>query len=195
MAEIKIEKKKPVWPWIILVLLALGLIWYFYMRNTDNRVIDNHIVGQQVDTTANENMDTYSSLDLYSSFIADTAKMGVDHEYSMDALNRLIDAVEEKSYIHNVDLTTDLDEARSKAAEITKDPNSLNHADLLKSSGKIIARALTSLQTSNNPNLTDEMAKVNASVDEIDTTVNTLDQKDKVRNFFNSAESLLLKMQ
>lgn len=195
MAEIKIEKKKPVWPWIVLVLLALGLIWYFYMRNTENRVIDNDIVGQQVDTTANENMDTYSSLDLYSSFIADTAKMGVDHEYSMDALNRLIDAVEEKSYIHNVDLTTDLDEARSKAAEITKDPNSLNHADLIKSSGKIIARALTSLQTSNNPNLTDEMAKVNASVDEIDTTVNTLDQKDKVRNFFNSAESLLLKMQ
>lgn len=109
MAEIKIEKKKPVWPWIVLVLLALGLIWYFYMRNTDNRVIDNDIVGQQVDTTVNENMDTYSSLDLYSSFIADTTKMGVDHEYSMDALNRLIDAVEEKSYTHNVDLTTDLD--------------------------------------------------------------------------------------
>ena len=195
MAEIKIEKKKPVWPWILLILIALGLIWYFYIKNANNQVVNDEMVGQQADTVEYSNSDNYSSLDLYSSFIADTTKMGVDHEYSMDALYRLIDAVEEKSYIHNVDVTADLDEARTKAAEITEDSNSLNHSELIKSSGKIITRALSTLQTSNYPNLTVEMSEVNASVEAIDTSVNTLDQKDKVKNFFKSAESLLLKME
>lgn len=30
MAEIKIEKKKPVWPWIALLLVIAGLIYYIY---------------------------------------------------------------------------------------------------------------------------------------------------------------------
>lgn len=43
MAEINIQrKKKPVWPWIILVLviLAAAAIWYF---NSSGRDIDNPI--------------------------------------------------------------------------------------------------------------------------------------------------------
>ena len=32
MAEIKIEKKKPVWPWIVAALLIAGLVYFFLIR-------------------------------------------------------------------------------------------------------------------------------------------------------------------
>ncbi|PBJ10101.1 hypothetical protein [Flavobacterium sp. ACN6] len=42
MAEIKIEKKKPVWPWIVVVLLIAALIYYIFLKDhettTDNSV-------------------------------------------------------------------------------------------------------------------------------------------------------------
>jgi hypothetical protein len=35
MAEIKIEKKKPVWPWVLVGIIVVGLIIYFLVYNTD----------------------------------------------------------------------------------------------------------------------------------------------------------------
>ena len=161
------------------------------MRDDDNRIEDEPVVTEQVA----EEYDDYSAIALYSAYIADTDKMGVDHEYSNEALNYLIDAVEEKADMLDVDVKADINEARKNASEITEDPDKLNHANLIKSSGEIIVRALTTLQTAKFPTLTDDVAKVNTAVNEIDASDKTLDQKDKVNNFFKSAESLLLKMQ
>lgn len=36
MAEIKIEKKKPVWPWILIGLIVLGIAGYFLMADNNN---------------------------------------------------------------------------------------------------------------------------------------------------------------
>lgn len=35
MAEIKIVKKQPVWPWILLALGAAVLIYYFFFRDKE----------------------------------------------------------------------------------------------------------------------------------------------------------------
>ncbi|WP_165571365.1 hypothetical protein [Flavobacterium reichenbachii] len=43
MAEIKIEKKKPIWPWIVAVLLIAALVYFVFFRNNDvttNSVIE-----------------------------------------------------------------------------------------------------------------------------------------------------------
>jgi len=32
MAEIKIEKKRPIWPWIVALLLIFGLVYYVFLR-------------------------------------------------------------------------------------------------------------------------------------------------------------------
>ncbi|QSW88913.1 MULTISPECIES: hypothetical protein [Flavobacterium] len=37
MAEIKIEKKKPVWPWIIALLLIGAVVYYVFLRDTEPR--------------------------------------------------------------------------------------------------------------------------------------------------------------
>lgn len=53
MAEIKIEKKKPVWPWIVAILLIFALVYYVFLKDnepqTDNSVeIENTTA---IDTT------------------------------------------------------------------------------------------------------------------------------------------------
>ncbi|MBF4487658.1 MULTISPECIES: hypothetical protein [unclassified Flavobacterium] len=47
MAEIKIEKKKPVWPWIVAVLLISALVYYVFLR--DNEVTTEN--GVQIENT------------------------------------------------------------------------------------------------------------------------------------------------
>jgi hypothetical protein len=49
MAEIKIEKKKPVWPWILVALVVIGLLIYFL---TDNNRDDGRYDRQQVTPTS-----------------------------------------------------------------------------------------------------------------------------------------------
>ena len=36
MAEIKIEKKKPVWPWILIGLIILAVIFFLVFANEDD---------------------------------------------------------------------------------------------------------------------------------------------------------------
>lgn len=38
MAEIKIEKKKPIWPWIVAVLLIGALVYFIFLK--DNETIN-----------------------------------------------------------------------------------------------------------------------------------------------------------
>ncbi|MFH6991039.1 hypothetical protein [Flavobacterium sp. FlaQc-48] len=35
MAEIKIEKKKAIWPWIVVVLLISAIIYYIFLRDNE----------------------------------------------------------------------------------------------------------------------------------------------------------------
>jgi hypothetical protein len=203
MAEIKIEKKKPIWPWILLVLLALGLVWFFLMRDSDDNaaIEDEENTTEQVviveDQTGMENlaMNAADAIAKYSAYIGDMGKMGIDHEYSNGALNYLIDAVEAKANLLEVDVKADIEEARKNASEIKEEPYNLNHADLIKDSGEIITRALFTLQKAKFPNLSQDVANVDAAVSAIKKGELTLNQKDDVNNFFKSAESLLLKMQ
>ena len=35
MAEIKIRKKRPIWPWILLIVVILVVLAYLYLESTD----------------------------------------------------------------------------------------------------------------------------------------------------------------
>lgn len=37
MAEIKIEKKKPVWPWIVAILLIAAVAYYVFVKDDETR--------------------------------------------------------------------------------------------------------------------------------------------------------------
>ena len=74
MAEIKIEKKKPVWPWILLVLLLIIGVYIFWTYNDNmhdrnqNEMVNDSIENInddyntiEVDTTQTIEVDTTSA--------------------------------------------------------------------------------------------------------------------------------------
>ncbi|MEO8237812.1 MAG: hypothetical protein ABI793_03750 [Flavobacterium sp.] len=51
MAEIKIEKKKPIWPWIVAVVLISALIYFIFLK--DNQAQGESKVEIENNTTEN----------------------------------------------------------------------------------------------------------------------------------------------
>ncbi|MCR4033888.1 MULTISPECIES: hypothetical protein [Flavobacterium] len=55
MAEIKIEKKRPIWPWIVAILLIGAFVYYFFLRDDQTQTqstieVENAV---PIDSTAN----------------------------------------------------------------------------------------------------------------------------------------------
>ena len=47
MAEIKIRKKSPVWPWILLlILIIIGVVYYLYYKGDETTNTDDSIIEQ-----------------------------------------------------------------------------------------------------------------------------------------------------
>lgn len=205
MAEIKIEKKKTIWPWILLALLLLAGVLYFVFADSDVEEYEDDTITIEevgdVDAIAvvpanSEAIAAYDeTLTAYTQYIGNTEKMGIDHVYSNNALEYLIEAVEAKAAVLNIDIEADLEKARKNANAITNDPYDVNHADLIKNTGMILVSALKTIQMKSFPSLDDELAAVNDAVMAINKETHTLDQKDDVNTFYKAAESLLIKMQ
>lgn len=213
MAEIKVEKKKPIWPWILLGLIILGIILYFLFANgNDADDVDDMNRDQVTDTTYqttqatdrdtatwnNNQGDTATvnsqSVDRYISHVGDTQRMGIEHEYTNNALTHLVNAVEYKAQEQNVNIDADLQEIRRDAQVITQNPQATDHANSIKSAGTKIADALGKIQQEKFPDLSQDVEEVRTAVQGIDTSTLTLEQKDQINGFFNEAADVLRKM-
>lgn len=208
MAEIKVEKKKPVWPWILLGLLILAVILYFVFADNDTMddVDDTDDIEQVEDTTytSNENTTgwddntstagTGGEVENFIAHVGDQSRMGIDHEYTNNALIHLINAVETKAREVNVDIDASIQEMRGDAREITQNPQGTNHANKIKSVGEKIASTLEDIQEKNFPNLSNDVEEVKTAAQKIEASTLTLDQKDQINEFFNQAADVLKKM-
>lgn len=211
MAEIKVEKKSPIWPWILLGLIILGVILYFLLANgnddTDTMDDDNdQVTDTTYQNTQNRASDTATwnnnssmeannqSVSRYISHVGDKQRMGIDHEYTNSALLHLANAVEYKAKEQNVNIDADLQEIKKEAEKITRDPMAPNHANTIKSAGSRIADAIAKIQNEKFPNLSQDVQEVKTALEQIDNSTLTLDQKDSVNGFFNEAADVLRKM-
>jgi len=120
--------------------------------------------------------------------------MGLDHVYSNGALLKLIGAVKGVATTLNVNVDADLTEAKKKAQDITKDPYEVDHANKIRHSGEIIAKAIKTLQTEKFPNLKNGYSEMEAALMKIKPDTQTLNQKDDVKTFFEKAGELLTAM-
>lgn len=202
MAEIEIEKKKTVWPWILLAILIIAAILYFMVFANDDDDLENiedETTTEQVvmDETNNEN-ESYNDNEMavvteYSDYI-DDPRMGLDHEYANGALMKLIAATRNIAERNNVDIEAELDEARTKAEKITEDPMKVTHANKIKNSGEIITRALGTIQEQQFPDLNGKHTAVEDAIAKVNPDEETLNQKEAVKTFFEKAEELLISM-
>lgn len=211
MAEIKIEKKKPIWPWIILVLVILAIVYFFWANNDDepDYMEDDVVMQDTIQTNENERLQTdttalYSgkygtvenerSISNYLTYI-DNENMGIDHEYTNGALEHLITATEAEANNLNVDISANLDKARENASFVTKDPKSLEHADKIKNAAMEISTALNTIQQQKFTDLNQQAQDVKAAAEKITVSTPTLEQKKDVKDFYEKAGMLLQKME
>ena len=213
MAEIKIEKKKPIWPWVILVLVILALLYFlvFADDDDDNDDMDEMNTEQVEEGTAwEEDTDTADweesqsdwesdslgtgTVSGYLSYVSDKSKMGVDHEYTNNALIELMNAVQAKADEMNYDISADMQEVKTSAEKIMKDPAAQSHANTIKDAGTKLANILQKMQQEKYPDLSQDVEEAKTAANNIKNDVQTLQQKDQINKFFDEAADVLRKM-
>ncbi len=198
MTEIKIEKKKPIWPWILgVAIIALLLYFLVFNRNKDKDDMKENSVakGQPVAADLINVHENNTTVAAYINFIqSDTNKMGIDHEFASQALLKLSDATQAMAKETGYDVKGDLDSAKVYANQITSDPNVTTHAGSIKKAAAILSGVLQNLQQQKYPGLANEAATLKSSCDAINPDVLTLDQKDAIKSFFSNAADILQKM-
>jgi len=198
MAEIEIEKKKSIWPWILVaILLILALLYFFVWADDDIDDVDDmddttteQVMQEEPQTNDSTQM---TAVQEYSNYI-DNPEMGIDHEYANGALLELIAATRSVAEKQNVNIEAELSEAKNKAEKITEDPMKLTHANKIKNSGETITRALQTLQDQKFPDMKEEYTAVEEALGKIQPDEETLNQKEAVKSFFEKAEELLISM-
>lgn len=193
MAEIKIEKKQPIWPWVLLGLIILAAVLYFFVfmdKNSSKLLNDDADSTTMVMDNKNE-----GAVVKYINFIdGDADTMTIAHDYSHEALTKLADAIEAMSDKTGVDVSADLNEVKSLAQQITTNPMATTHADDIRKASTIIATALGTIQQAKFPDLNVDSEDLMTDAKAVDEKELTLDQKSTVKTFFNAAADLLQKM-
>ncbi|MEJ6981286.1 hypothetical protein WG906_12535 [Pedobacter sp. P351] len=188
MTEIKIEKKKPAWPLIVLAVAIIGLILVYFLAYNDR---EDEVVGNL------DNTEIVPGSEITSYFLlidSDPDSMSLSHEFTNDALMRLIQATSFTALKNNFDIKADLESARNYATDITKDPFETTHADKIRKAADILTTALVNLQEANYPDLINEATELEKAAAAIDPDTLTLEQKVEVKTFFRKAKDLLHEM-
>lgn len=207
MAEIKIEKKKPVWPWILLILIILAVVAYFIYANNESDDSTDDFNTEEIDTTDNnalyENRDdqdtmNYSDTSYYSESIRDSTRIGTDSTYTKTALHNLARAVTQKASQHNVESFQALEDLKQYASQTngmtdSTNSNATGMTKNLKTVSMNIVNVLERIQTSNFPALNNEIADLKQTANKLNT--DALDrQQNNLQAFFRKANEVLNKM-
>ncbi len=199
MTEIRIEKKKMVWPWILLGLAVVAVLIYFLLFNDNNKDMNEDKNTSEL-VSSNETdligvKENNSTVVAYVNFVEnDQNKMSLDHEYTKEALYKLIEATYSIAGEVGYDVKADLEQVKVYAEKITKDTFVTTHANSIRKASDILTNALQNIQKAKFPGLSNEVAGLRNASEAINPDVLTLDQKVEVKAFFSKAAELLKKM-
>ena len=194
MAEIKIEKKRtPIWPWVLIALAIVAFLIYLFSAGDEENDRD-----EMTEVTTEDSSYASSSPEVsgnsaavlaFLSFIRDDPdKMGLNHEFTNEALLRLTSATNAMAEKVGYNAQEDMKQVRTYAQKITIDPFETTHANSIRDAAAILAQALQNIQQKAFSGLVKNAAA------EIKGDVLTLDQKGEVKSFFRKSADLLEKM-
>ena len=220
MAQIRIEEKESnnILPWIFGLLLLGLLAWagFAFLDDEDNDgvVLDTEetaaplaemateITGEPDGTYTDgiDDVDNSAYLPVFNRFMDYTVnmegEMGLDHEFSHNALTYLADATEAVADAYDVEITDNTERAKQLADEITVNPYATDHADKIRMAAINITETLERINKwgfSGAAN--DELVTLRKEAQAINGDHLTLNQKEDVRSFFKAARNVLAKMQ
>ncbi|MDP1622718.1 MAG: hypothetical protein Q8M08_10320 [Bacteroidales bacterium] len=199
MAEIKIEKKKLVWPWLLVGLVIAALLVYFLVFR-DNGKNKEAVTEADYITNTNEPdllgvKENNGTVAAYVNFVENSKeKMSLDHTYTNEALLKLIEATNAMANEVGYEVQADLEKVKEYAKMISKDPFETTHADNIRKADDILTNVLQNIQKAKYPGLAEEVEELKSASESIKPGVLTLEQKDAVKNYFAKASDILQKM-
>ena len=200
MAEIKIERKIPIIPWLLglLLLLAIGAGVYFafyYGNNAEEEAVANEVTPNEILPVETEVIQTNTLPAAVNDFItfaneenqyAD-GEMEIHHQYTSDAIRKMADALvaiaDKKGMAQQMNIQDLRTKLRADADEIQKNWKSTDHADHIKQAFLKVSGAVNQLSDAN------ENLKKEAN--DIDVNKLTLDQKADVKDFIRKTANVM----
>ena len=214
MTEIKIEKKKPIWPWILLILIVLGIIAYFVYANPDldNRsddfdddVINEKIIDSKTDQMSTD--DTYNTdksyggvYDGYMAFdesIRDSTRIAVDSSYTKKAFSNLTKLVVKQADKNDIEDSQPLEDLRNYSVlitEISKTSGNMENFKNFKTLCDKIAAVLGDVQAKSYPSLQQEASNLKQIASKISLSTPMDKQQTDLNDFLHKSRDILKSM-
>lgn len=209
MAEIKIEKKKPVWPWILAVLVVLGIIVYFVYANPDRDLLNDDyddVTNEQVmesDKPLGKKRDAFQPGEAYTQYAAfegsirDSTRIAVDSSYTKKAYYNLCKAVAKKAEETNVEDSQALSDLKNFSMLITKVSSPLSSGETAKNfktaSDKVV-KVLEDIQLKSYPNLQSQVSELKQVISKMDGHISMDKQQDNLTQFLQKSRDVLKAM-
>ena len=199
MAEIKIEQKTQVWPWLLVGLVIAALAIYFLMDNDDVNTTEVVTEENYVPDTNESNLldvkENNSTVAAFISFVEnDTNRASLDNAYTNEALLKLTAATNAMAEEIGYDVRADFDKVKESASLIAKETFESSKAKNIRNATDLSTTSLQNMQLAKYPSLSDEVEELKSASAAIDPLAPTLGQKDAVKNYFAKAADLLKKM-
>jgi len=200
MAEIKIEQKTQVWPWLLVGLVIAALAIYFLMFRDNDNVNAADVADKDYTSNTNESNDldvkeNNSTVAAFVDFVEnDTNRVSLNYAYTNEAFLKLTAATNAMANEIGYDVRTDLDKAKESTLLIANEPFESSKARNIRNATDISTTSLHNMQLAKYPWLSDEAEELKGASIAIDPLANTLEQKDAVKNYFAKAADLLKKM-
>lgn len=199
MAEIKIEQKKQIWPWLLVGLVIAALLVYFLVFRDSGKSTEAVTEADDITNTNEPDLlvvkEINDTVAAYVNFVENSnGKMSLDHAFTNEALIKLTDATNAMANDVGYEVRADVEKVKEYAKMITIDPFETTHADNIRKAADILTNVLQNIQKAKYPDLADEVEELKSAAGSINPEIHTLKQKDAVKNYFAKASELLEKM-
>lgn len=211
MAEIKIEKKSPIWPWILVILIILAAIYFFWAYNdkdldTNDDVLTRDTISQVEDPYRNEvettavytgtygTVKTEQAFADYFTFVDSLDTNSADKSFYRTGFFKLITATKRQAELDSVDVSSNISAAMTSAEKLTNAPTPTTKSGDAKKTAEEISKALKAIQTEDYSNLTNEVNNMEETVKKINAN-ETLDKQSAIIDeFFDRSARVIQKM-
>lgn len=201
MAEIKIEQKKQIWPWLLVGLIIVAVIIYFMMNRDSENVSETEVVTEEGynagtnDTNLLSVKENNSTVAAFVGFVEnDTNRVSLDQSYINEAFIKLTAATSAMAEEIDYDIQADLEKVNESTVLIENENFDSSSSKNIRNATDNSATALQNMQQAKYPWLAEEVEELKSASAEISAETKTLEQEDAVKNYFVKAADLLQKM-
>jgi hypothetical protein len=201
MAEIKIERKRQIWLWLLIGIIVAGAIIYFVVFQGSANISKTEVVTEEdyISGTNDTNLlgvkENNSTVAAFVGFVEnDTNRVSLDLSYINEAFIKLTAAVNAMAEEIDYDIQADLEKVNESTVLVENEKFDSSSSKNIRNATDNSATALQNMQQAKYPWLAEEVEELKSASAEISTEIKTLEQKDAVKNYFVKAADLLQKM-